>query len=90
MLSVSSRVLTQVRTLAENISPDDRLAAHMMKSFRHAYIKVHSLGPDTLAHTTSGHAVDWKLEEDGLASPSQSRRGVRLIWSMSRRGENAS
>lgn len=41
----------------------------MMRSFRHAYIKVHSLDPDTLAHAASGYAVHWDLERGWLGQP---------------------
>ena len=31
-----------------------------MERFDDVYIKVHSLGPDTLTHTASGQVVDWE------------------------------
>jgi hypothetical protein len=62
----------------------DKRIYNMMptQSLGDIYIKIHSLGPNTLSHTTEGDVVDWESDRgwfDELV-PIYQRRGADLAW----------
>jgi hypothetical protein len=75
-LNALSRLHTSLNTVAmkeESSKSDERMNAKMMENLGDIYIKVHSLGPDTLSRTADGDVADWESGRAvGLTSLSQS------------------
>jgi casein kinase I family protein HRR25 len=65
----------------------------MIESVGDVYIKVHSLGPDTLFRTAEGHVVDWESDRgwfDELV-PTYRRRAADLerVWTEDQQADNS-
>ncbi|OAX43421.1 kinase-like protein [Rhizopogon vinicolor AM-OR11-026] len=60
--AILSRFNTGLDTDAADLPPNEHSAIKRMESLRDVYIKIHSLGPDTISHTANGQVVGWESE----------------------------
>ncbi|OJA15499.1 hypothetical protein AZE42_08257 [Rhizopogon vesiculosus] len=60
--AILSHLNTGLDTNTANLPPNEHSAIKRMEGLLDVYIKIHSLGPDTISHTVSGQVVDWESE----------------------------